>query len=154
MRDDVLVKSDPAAVREFKTKIWPVLAGSCASSACHGGAKGQGSFKLFNVALNDDKVMYTNFYILSAWSKGGLKMVDREYPENSLLLQYGLPANLARFVHPGKNEAVFRRKDEANYRIIENWITKSLAHPLLDGYRIDYKLPLLDEPAATQASPG
>lgn len=153
IRDDVVIKSDPAVIKDFRTKVWPVINNSCAAPACHGGANGQGSFKLFSAPLTDDKVVYTNFYILAEWSKGGNKMIDRKNPEDSLLLQYGLPASVAKYPHPGKGQGVFKGKDDASYKIIEDMIGK-LHYPFLEGYRIDYKIPMLDKQPASAPAGG
>ena len=140
MLDDILVKSDPVVFRDFKTRIWPILAQTCASSACHGGVKGAGDLKLFNVAMGDERILYTNFYILHSYARGG-QMIDRANPENSLLLECGLPKKLARTPHSKEINPVFPTRDDNNYRIILNWIT-TLRHPLLpEDYGVKYKVP-------------
>ena len=95
---------------EFKTVVWPILAESCATSQCHGGANAGGRLRLFNAQLDDPRILYTNFYILHALSENGLKMLDRANKEDSLLLQYGLPRDIAKAPHPEKMriEPVFR----------------------------------------------
>lgn len=132
IRDDIIVKSDPKAMTEFKTKIWPVISKNCASANCHGSAKGAGSLRLLNVALDDNRILYTNFLILATWDKGG-QIINRENRENSLLLQYGLPSNLAIKSHPAKVDSGFRSKDDAGYRGVNDWI-KSLRWPFLPPY--------------------
>ena len=159
IRDDILIRSDPKVMARFKTEIWPIVAASCASPSCHGGAEGRGGFKLFNVPVIDERVVYTNFYILHTWSRarGARKLIvrgDRDHRERSLLLQYGLPATLARRRHPGRADPAFQSNTGRKYRLVERWIT-ALRHPFLSpGYRIDYQVPgMPKKTATTQPSP-
>ncbi len=156
IRDDILIKSDPRVMRDFRVRIWPIIARSYASPNCYGGVKGRDGLKLFNVPLTDERIAYTNFYILHTWERGGRKMINRDNPEMSLLLQYGLPKNLAKVPAPDYVPGpIFPTgKEDRNYKLIAEWI-ESLYRPFLSpGYRIDYKLPGQDtaepEPPATK----
>ena len=142
IRDDILINSDPKVIKEFKSRVWPIIARSYGSANCYGGVKGRDGLKLFNMPLSDERVVYTNFYILHAWERGGRKMIDRDKPEMSLLLQYGLPRKLAKVPAPDYiTESIFTSKDDRNYKVIANWIA-SLRNPFLSpGYRIEYNLP-------------
>ncbi|MCK4624806.1 MAG: hypothetical protein KAV00_05815, partial [Phycisphaerae bacterium] len=91
IRDDILIKTDPKVIKEFRARIWPIIAKSFASPSCYGGVKPRDGLKLFNIPLTDERVLYTNFYILHKWERNGRRMIDRDNPEMSLLLQYGLP---------------------------------------------------------------
>ncbi len=44
--------------------------------------------------------MYTNFYILHKYANKDGRMIDRTKPEESLLLQYGLPREMTNTPHP------------------------------------------------------
>lgn len=141
-RKDILIKTDPSVMLRFKTRVWRVISRSCASSSCHGGVKGQGRLKFFSMRSSDDRVVYTNFFILHAWSTAGRELIKRDNPEMSLLLQYGLPPKLARLRHPeqARISPIFRSPDDRNYKMIEEWI-RSLRYPLTGGYQTKYKLP-------------
>jgi len=98
--NDIVIKSDPIFMRNFRT-VWPNINSSCASVNCHGAPKGKGEFKLFpRGAGTNDRADYTNYLILNLWEKGGEQMINRDRPEDSLVLQYGLPRNDAKFKHP------------------------------------------------------
>lgn len=140
LRQDVIIHTDPGAMRTFRTSVWNQVASSCASASCHGAAKGQGGLKLWNVVGRSVNVDYTNFLILDSFrTQKGLQVIQRDNPGDSLLLQHGLPENLARYRHPKETSPVFTSKRAANYRAVENWI-KSLRGPLAPDYGIK-KLP-------------
>jgi len=141
MLDDILVKSDPVVIKTFRTKIWPIVSKNCAVPSCHGGVEGAAGLKLYDVPLKDERALYTNFYILHKWSKGGRRLINRDNHEMSLLLQYGLPQKLARLPHPKRLDTIYRTKQDPSYRIVEGWI-ETLRFPFLrPGYRIKYTLP-------------
>jgi tetratricopeptide (TPR) repeat protein len=142
--DDILIKSDPAVMQEFKTKVWPLIAQNCATASCHGGVAA-GSLRLYNTNLSDERILYTNFFILHSYQNDQGKLIDRENPEKSLLLLYGLPANLVATPHPKNLTAPWNNsKDDPNFLKIQAWV-KGLKFPFLTGYRVDYK------PGATTA---
>jgi hypothetical protein len=156
IRDNILVKGDPEVFRTFRGRIWPVINESCARPSCHGGVKGAGQLKLFDMPVTDDRVLYTNFYILHAWQRDGRKLINRDQPGNSMLLQAGLPTHIAKqgLAHPKEVvPPVFPSERDRNFRVIEEWIL-TLRRPFLPpGYRVSYKLPGLqqEEPPATTA---
>lgn len=157
MRKDIEVMTDPAGLAEFRRGgvQQKVLAG-CATAGCHGTA-GAGGFQLFSPAEND-LVAYTNFYILQQYSKtiGGRAygMIDRTTPENSLLVQFGLPAELSEIDHPaaGTYRGIFRNRTDPTYRTVMDWMGKTLAVVVPD-YGITYKPPTTQPAAAATTKP-
>jgi len=136
LRDDIIIKSDPSSMREFRSGVWRWISGNCATSTCHGAAKGKGGLKLWNVAGRNDNVDYTNFLILDSFhTKKGLQMIRRDEPTESLLLQYSLPETLAKHRHPKVINAAFSSKNAVGYRQTLNWIL-SLKRPLHPVYNI------------------
>ena len=97
MAKDVRILTDPKPLAVFKTKVMPVIASSCASTACHGGVNG-GSLYLYQG--NSAAATYTNFYVLMTYAAqvNGVTytLLDREVPDRSLALQFGLPPLIAR----------------------------------------------------------
>jgi hypothetical protein len=134
LRDDIIIKSDPASMREFHSGVWRWISTSCASATCHGSAKGQGGLKLWNVTARSDNVDYTNFLILDSFhTKGGLQVIRRDEPEESLLLQFGLPDNQAKHRHPKEKTPPFSSKTAPLYKLTLDWIM-SLKRPLHPEY--------------------
>lgn len=142
LRTDIVIKSSPRVLADFHSKIWPVIMNNCAATACHGGEKGKGGLKLFNINADRDKVEYTNFVLLDGYvSKDGLRMIDRDHPERSLLLQYGLPASEALIKHPVVDlpNPPFKNAKSDVYAKFHTWIEElRLPHP---DYLLKYQPP-------------
>jgi hypothetical protein len=79
-QNDIIIKGDPAFMTVFKRNIWPMIGGRCGAPECHGAAKGAGHLKLFNGPVQDDRVYYTNFYILDAYESGQKRLISRNLP--------------------------------------------------------------------------
>lgn len=146
--EKVKVTSDPESLQTFRTRIQPFVLQNCATAACHGGADPNG-FKIYGTAGRrpSDLETYTNFYMLSTYTKGGAKMIDRDNPDDSLLLQYGLPANSARTPHPGKVDMrpMYSGKDDKRFQDVVGWIRK-LSWPK-PNYGITYTPVTTTQPA-------
>lgn len=142
MLQDILIKSDPKAFIVFRTKVWPIIQGNCASARCHGGVSGAGSMRLFPGST--DSVAYTNFLTLRAH-----ELINRGSPESSPLLDYGLPRNLAQKKHKDAINPIFPSREAAGYQVILAWIT-SLKR--MDRYTVEYKVPGVVE-GGSQAAP-
>lgn len=142
IKDGILVRSDPKVFRVFRRQVWPLLLRSCASSTCHGSPKGQGKLKLYKVSSSDNFGVYTNFIILDMFTRGGKQMINRDHPERSLLLEYGLPRKEAKSRHPGKAimSPLFRSVKDPRYRKVKAWIN-SLNGPPHPNYGVDYQPP-------------
>ena len=144
LKKDIQVLTDPASMKTFRSRIWPVVRQNCATSACHGAPKGVGGFKLFNSTSRDDRITYTNFVILAGASgKRGGRMLDRDTSEESMLLDYLLLSRLAKRPHPATKKPVrplFKDRDQTMYKVILKWIS-SLSAPGYPDYQLDYKPP-------------
>src|SRR5205807_611704 len=101
-RKDVRILTEPAPLTEFKRSIQPMILTGCATAACHGGPAG-GKFFLYNPPASE-AATYTNFYLLqhvsAAAGDAQHLMIDRAYPDNSLLALWGLPAEVSKVSHP------------------------------------------------------
>jgi len=148
IKDDLVVKTDPKSIKTFHRAVWPMLAKSCGSTQCHGAEKGKGQFKLFSIKANDTLGLYSNFMILDMFKKGG-KMIDRDYPRESRLLEAGLPPTEAKWKHPAKAKATptFTSVTGARYKNVLQWI-ESLKGPPRPFYGVKYKLPFGPDPDA------
>jgi len=141
-KDDIRIRSDPRFMIDFRSRVWPIVATHCATVECHGGQKPEGKLRLFNVAAKNDKIDYTNFLILDSFVSQKGQMIDRDRKEDSLLLQYGLPPEQAKYRHPKvKNmRPAYTSRDAANYRRVLEWI-ESLKGPPRPEYRVKLRLP-------------
>ena len=79
---------------------------------------------LFNARPDDEAEAYTNFYLLTTSSDSGRPFIDRDDPESSLLLQWGLDREAAK--HPAPDIAgwkpQFRSTQDADFRRYVEWI--------------------------------
>jgi tetratricopeptide (TPR) repeat protein len=156
LRKDVKIVTDPQALIEFKAKVQPALLQSCATSACHGGTTA-GRFLLYNPADNDS-VSYTNFYTLTQLTSNidgtQRRMIDRLYPQNSLILQFALPRDRAEFDHPEAAgwKALFSGTNDNRYFLLQDWVKNALV-PIQPNYGIDFVLPTTKAPATQPTQP-
>jgi len=92
-------------------------------------------------------IAYTNFYILSQLTINGIPVIDRDNPEESLLVQWGMPRVDARFDAPDVDgwQPQFRGGGEEDARLDEvlDWI--SSLHKFNQGstYGVEYLPPAL-----------
>ncbi|NLF29858.1 MAG: hypothetical protein GX591_03100 [Planctomycetes bacterium] len=155
LRGDILIRTNPRFMTTFKTRIWPMIARNCASAECHGSPEGAGRLRLFNARSRADELCFTNFLLLDAFESGRGRMINRDYPARSLLLQFALPPDKALVAHPVPIRPLFRSADDRQYKLVDEWI-RTLLHPH-PQYTIDYRLPgnsqrsLFAEQAATPA---
>ncbi|HUO08272.1 MAG TPA: hypothetical protein VM008_08240 [Phycisphaerae bacterium] len=148
----VEITSDPKDMTPFRNSIHSWVLQNCATAACHGGEKA-GGFRLYRPpGQSNDSVIYTNFYILSMYTPAdGGRLLDRDQPERSNLLQYALPRVIALKAHPGNMDVhKFGDANNIEYRNISNWI-KGLAYPQ-PNYGIVYELPGSSGPAPDPAT--
>lgn len=163
MKADVKILGDPASIFQYRTTIQPVVLNGCATSNCHGGPKGAG-FILYNPADNDQAV-YTNLFILFRYKmktsepNSGMfgsaqrKMVDRGQGARSILVQYGLPVDVAELDHPNVAgyDGVFRTAQDVRMKQITDWMDHALKQP--DPDYSDIKFAPLKAPSS-QPAPG
>jgi len=144
----VEVLDEPQALLSFRRTIQPeYLMRSCAAANCH--ARGAGGFTLHRAAPTSDQTLYSNFYILSETTTQVGRLVNRPRPEESLLLQYGLPRREAQDAHPpvaGWQPALQGERDPMYATLVE-WIGKQLYQPTPD-----YELTATSQPAPRQAA--
>jgi hypothetical protein len=147
LRNDILIKSDPEFMKEFRATLWRYASGNCATSACHGSKEGRGGLKLYNFPGQNDHVDYTNFLILSSFhNKENLrKAINRDHPEMSMVLQHALPPQVAELKHPKPIPAAFSNRTHEGYLRTLKWI-RSLEK--LPRYDIRKRPPFVMEPSS------
>lgn len=96
-------------------------------------------FELVGSQPNTTAEVYTNFYILSQTIIGGHPMIDRQSPTNSLLLQWGLPREVALLPAPQVEgwRPFFAGPEDPAFERIAAWIESLYQDSSID-YGIDY----------------
>ena len=170
MRRDVIIQNDPPAMMEFRRTVQPFVLNNCATVGCHGGVQ-PAKFSLIAPADND-AATYTNFYTLghyirklpgvgggggdNVFGRGELRMIDRQAPTQSLILQYGLPAAISEYDHPEvpNYRAPYRGMNDARYQQILRWVGESLVPVPPDyGFTFGPTASPASEPATAPAPP-
>jgi hypothetical protein len=161
MAGDVLIMTDPASLAQFKRDVQRHILPGCATAACHGAVTKDGDFYLGKIGkfylhnpANKEAETYTNFMLLQQYPISGdsknpeqatvtidkheYAMVDRQKPENSLLLLYGLPQKDSPLAHPEVQgyKPMFKGRNDPKYQAIFNWMHDTLA-PVAPEYGID-----------------
>jgi hypothetical protein len=164
MRRDVIIQNDPPAMLEFRQRIQPFVLNNCATSGCHGTVQ-PAKFSLITPG-DSEAAMYTNFYTLqrhvkkaptagdNVFGHGELRIIDRQMPAQSLLLQYGLPPAIAEFDHPEvpNFRAPYRGLNDARYQQVLRWISESLV-PVPPDYGFTVGPAAASQPATQPAPP-
>lgn len=115
------VLNNPLVLQQFE-RVLPMVMNGCGTSVCHGGSEAEG-WRLRTARPKTDLNLYTNFLILSRVRNGNQRLINRHKPEDSLLLQYGLPTQQAAYQHPQQIPVLFPRgADDLRYRTILAWI--------------------------------
>ncbi|HTW95666.1 MAG TPA: hypothetical protein VMD30_12765 [Tepidisphaeraceae bacterium] len=137
MAKDVRIVSDPSSLLYFHNHIQPIVLSGCAAAGCHDASTAAGGFGLY-VGQDSTAAWYTNFYILQTYAlknktpqgapDGEQLMIDRTYPDQSLILQYGLPARLAATPHPAvpNFHQVYMSPNDPRYQLVHDWIVDIL----------------------------
>jgi hypothetical protein len=141
----VQIVDHPRSIRMFRDDVHrSVVLNSCATNMCHGGSDA-GRLVLSTFRPNADPTLYTNFYILSRFkTNDGRGLIDAENPEQSLLVQMGLPRDMSRAKHPpvmrdGRDiwRPTFSGLDDRRYLATVEWL-RSLYRPR-PVYELEYE---------------
>lgn len=99
--------------------------------------------------LDADRLEMTNFYILTQASVDGKLVIDRNEPEDSLLVQWGLPRASAKFPVPEELEGwqpKFKDTDDERYKELVKWIKSLIPANQGSNYGINYRMPQHKQP--------
>lgn len=99
---------------------------------------------LFPRGRQADRIEMTNFYILTQVKIDGKPIIDRNVPEESLLVQWGLPRESAKFPAPEDVEnwePKFKSTEDERFVEHVDWIKSLLADNQGSNYGINYKMP-------------
>ena len=163
MRRDVIIQNDPPAMMEFRRSVQPFVLNNCATAGCHGTIQ-PSKFSLITPG-DSEAAMYTNFYTLqhyikkvpnsgdNVFGRGELRMIDRQAPAYSLLLQYGMPGAISEYDHPDvpNYRAPYRGVNDARYQQVLRWIGESLV-PVPPDYGFTFGPAATSQPATAPAA--
>jgi hypothetical protein len=154
----IKVNADPDVIKVYREKVQTIyVLNYCGTNECHGGLVGgraPGDFFIFNKEpANVDQTVYTNFYILHQYEKGRGYMLNFEKPDESYLLQFGLPVAQAALPHKAVKgwKPSFFNPNDARFQMISKWIGSF--PPSRADYGITWTSPGVGgpAPATTQA---
>jgi hypothetical protein len=156
---DVIVRDEPEALRNFRSKIHgQYVISYCGSRNCHGKPEAP-ALRLIREQIRKERTAYTNFFMLHGFRSKTGHMIDRDYPQRSLLAQYGMRRDAAATPHPEATgwRPFYRNSRDPRLQIMVGWVG-SLTHPLrARSYGVDYKFAEAvkeDEPARGAGPPG
>ncbi|NOT00625.1 MAG: hypothetical protein HOP29_08360 [Phycisphaerales bacterium] len=116
------IGSDPERMRDFIRDVQPVVLRGCATAECHGGSSA-GRFRLLTGRSLSGNASYTNHFILQEFGVGTERVINRDLPERSLLLSYGLPRGRGGAEHPTEITRLFADESDREYRVVYDWIS-------------------------------
>ena len=132
----------PDSLKQFRDNVnstW--IVNTCGTTTCHGGLDA-GDFLLFNRAQNNERSAITNLLILERFrTSDDVPLINYDFPENSLLLQYALPIKRTSSPHPEVRgfRPAFRSTKSRRYVQAIEWM-RSMHRPRPD-YPIAYTPP-------------
>jgi hypothetical protein len=146
MKREIKLTTDPQALAEYRRTIQPLVINNCATVGCHGGHNA-GKFFLYNNNTERDEVAYTNFYILQNYKQSfgdkEYSMIDRTYPERSILAYFALSPTASELKHPEIKGQTYKpiaaTPASPGYRTIVGWMKGLQAGDA--NYGIKYDLP-------------
>jgi hypothetical protein len=146
MKKDIKITTDPQSIATYRRAVQPLILNNCATAGCHGGQHA-GRFMLYTHNPDRDEVAYTNFYILQNYKQnfGDTEywMLDRTYPERSILAQFALSPDAAELKHPAIKGHTYKpiaaSKAAPGYQTIVGWMKQLQAGE--PKYGIKYDLP-------------
>ncbi|MDB5319725.1 MAG: hypothetical protein JWN40_1356 [Phycisphaerales bacterium] len=146
MKREVKITTDPQALADYRRTVQPLIINNCATIGCHGGHNA-GKFVLFNNNTEKDEVAYTNFYILQNYKQSfgdkEYSMVDRTYPERSILNYFALSPEASELKHPEIKGQTYKpiaaNKGSPGYRTLIEWMKELQAGDA--NYGMKYDLP-------------
>jgi hypothetical protein len=146
----VTIRDEPKPLQVYRQKIASgLVARHCGS--CHGHGEADGLY-LIPEDASGEEVAYTNLLILHRTQVGKQRLIDRDIPEESLLVQYALPREAARYPHPDVPgfKQYFRSEDDPRYGETIEWIGSLYRKA---QYPVDYQIPTAASQDAQEAAP-
>jgi len=129
MKKEIKITTDPQSMATYRRVVQPLILNNCAVAGCHG-SKHAGPFVLFTNNVDKEEVAYTNFYILESYKQtfGDTEywMLDRTYPERSILAQFALSPDASELKHPPIKGQAYKpiavNKSAPGYQTVIGWM--------------------------------
>ncbi|MFN3167096.1 MAG: hypothetical protein ACE37H_08540 [Phycisphaeraceae bacterium] len=140
----VRIKSPIKSLRDWSNLHRRYLMGYFQPAFGEGAVKGLYLFgPEFGKGRDRQRLEMTNFYILTQVQIDGKALIDRKAPEESLLLQWGLPREEAKFPAPDAQGWRPYFKDTEDRRFVEmvEWIESLISVNQGSDYAIEYRIP-------------
>lgn len=128
--DDVVILDDPPPMREFRRTVHPAYLWNYFIPRFGLGQLDDLRLIRRGRATSAENT-YTNFLILHNYARNGSQMIDRSNPEDSLLLQWGLPRDEARQPAPDVPgwRPFFSGTDDPRFQQFVEWIRSLYPDP-------------------------
>ncbi len=141
--DRIKVRSDPTVFATFRRRVLPLVHRGCARSGCHAGTAAR-VFRFPLGSRNSETYAYTSFVLLDQMVSEQGRLIDRDVPEDSVLVRYMLPPESIEDGHPDPGRGpsfkpMIRSRTDPSYALVVEWI-QSLVVPRPD-YGLDYENP-------------
>lgn len=134
--DKVQVREEPAPLSEFRRVVNANYVARYFQPTF--GAGQLPGLTLFSARPESENEAYSNFYLLNTFSYEGKPLIDRTNPEDSLLLQWALPRERAKYAAPEVEgwQPLFRTTDDPQFKRYADWIGS--LYKFTPDYGIDY----------------
>jgi hypothetical protein len=137
MLDRIHIQRDPEFMRTFRGRVWPVVQKLVIEMFADRGIDPVRLKRLMNV--RNDQHAYTTYILIDGYTEGRRRMIDRVRPVDSLLLQYGLPEEFAKYRPGRKLPEIYNGRRDRRYRRVLAWIRSlEIPHP---KYGLAYEPP-------------
>lgn len=138
---EVRIRSQIESLREWKTLHRRYVLDYFQGHFGDGDVEG---LRLFGKGRESNRIEMTNFYILTQIKIDGRPMIDRHSPAESLLLQWGLPRESAKYPAPDVDrwQPYFKRGlEDERFKEMVDWVNKLFKGNQETDYSIEYKIP-------------
>jgi hypothetical protein len=129
--EQIEILSDPDRFTVFERTVLPLIKDNCATAGCHSPVS-PAKWRIYNDRILNKQMVYTNFLLTHNFEVEGSaeRLIDRDYPRRSLLLQYGLPSappsEERQSNHPmvggGEISPMFKDTNDRRYRDLLTWL--------------------------------
>ncbi|MEW6253015.1 MAG: hypothetical protein AB1716_20445 [Planctomycetota bacterium] len=152
--DRVVIEGDPAVFEGFRRRVLPLVNRSCGRAGCHAGRSAQ-VFRFPQGFSSNEAYAYTAFVLLDQMETEHGPVLERDSPEESVLLNYFLPAHRNPRPHPAVRRGraftpVVYSPDERLYQNVLSWVS-TLRTPR-PAYGLEYKNPYAGRPGQAGAA--